>query len=112
MLADEVRAVLALPGFGDASVDESPAPLRIDGDSAIVAQIVFQTLLGFIGRAPAVELRRDGDAAVLEAHGTRNGRPARDGGLALAVAGALARGLGGSLDTAGDGTLRLSLPLA
>lgn len=110
-LEDEVASVLALPGFDGASVSATGSPLAPAGDPAAVGEIVLQTLLALSGAAPAIDIRHEDDSAVLEARPTRTGRPARDDGLGLAVAGALARTLGGSL-VHDEGTLRLVLPLA
>lgn len=111
-LEDEVESVLALPGFDDASVNATGSPLTPTGEPAVVGEVVLQTLLAFSGAAPAVDIRREDGTAILEARATRTGRPTRDDGLGLAVAGALARGLGGSLAHGEDGALRLVLPLA
>lgn len=112
-LDDEVRTVLALPGFAESELTAPPAPIRVAGEPALAAQVVFQVLVSLLGQAPDVELAVENGAAVLAARPTRSPRlaPADDAGLVLGAAEALARSLGGSLTRLGDGALRLSLPL-
>lgn len=98
-LDELVRAALELPGLDRVEVSFPPGPVAVAGDPAAVADLVLLVLVN----AADAELTADG--ALLA---TR--RPARDEGFTLAVAGALARSLGGELDESA-GSLRLSLPL-
>jgi signal transduction histidine kinase len=120
-LDEEVRELVELlRGLGLVQEIEASYPedeLHVVGPTADVGQIAAHALLHAVSLAGrsgrlAVEVRREGDAAVLRVDATGTPAPPPDRGLGLVVARALAARLGGSLEPAGEAALRLSLPLA
>ena len=120
-LDEEVRELVELlRGLGLVQEIEASYPedeLHVVGPTADVGQIAAHALLHAVSLAGrsgrlAVEVRREGDAAVLRVDATGTPAPPPDRGLGLVVARALAARLGGSLKPAGEAALRLSLPLA
>jgi C4-dicarboxylate-specific signal transduction histidine kinase len=93
-------------------LDAVPVPAGADELQQIVLHLLLHATSGGRNAPLAVECRREDDAALLIARGAGEGVAAPDGGLGLAVAAALARRLGGSLETVPDGSVRLSLPAA
>jgi len=98
-LDELVRSALELPGLDRVPASFPPGPVVVAADASSVADLVLLVL----ANAADVEVTVDGELVAAT-------REARDGGFTLAVAGALARSLGGSLDDSVVGALRLALP--